>query len=106
MWIKYFPPYERISIDCIPYNLLISPIFDLNKHYNIVFGLYTKSQKFLYPPAKYDTQNISAMALFPVGNIQGTYKWLNLNMVQCIHHKKFTHLPIPTIIVRQVETLA
>ena len=48
---------------------------------------------------------IGAITLVPTGNLQGGYKILNLQTGKKITRRNWTHLPMPTEVIKRVNQL-
>eukprot|EP00957_Ditylum_brightwellii_P061194 4643419-Ditylum_brightwellii.AAC.1 len=51
-------------------------------------------------------RTIRAIALGPSMNMQGGYKFLNLESGEIINRRKFTELPMPESVIKKVEAFA
>lgn len=105
MWVNAFPPKSGVSETLSLRNIMTGMQFDYNKHCKYPFGAYGQAHE---EPDKTNTQDvwsIGAICLGPTGNLQGSYKFLNLQTGKLITRRKFTPLPIPQNVIDRVNTL-
>ena len=80
--------------------------FDFNKHCKVEIGAYVQVHKETSPMNSMKPRTIGAIALGATGNIQGSYRFLNLNTNKIITKMKFTEVPIPDYVIKWVEEIA
>ena len=85
--------------------IVIGVPFDYNKHCKWAFGTYGQMSKDPKPSNMQVGWSISAICLGPKGNLQGSYKFLNLRTSKMITHCGFTPLPMPQEVIDCVNRL-
>ena len=81
-------------------------MIDLNRHFQIEFGDYAEVHKHPKPKDTQKTHTEPAICIGPMGNIQGSYWFLNLRTGQHIKRRKLTPLPDPSQIIARIHELA
>ena len=105
MWINAFPPKGGVSETLSPRHIMTGQQFDYNKHCKWAFGEYGQTHEENNPPNSQAARAIGAICLGPTGNLQGSYKFLNLRTGQKITRRDFTPLPMPDEIIERVNEL-
>ena len=105
LWLNAFPPKGRVSEMMSPRMIVIGVPFDYNKHCKWAFGTYGQTSEEPEPSNMQVGQSISAICLGPKGNLQGSYKFLNLQTSKMIMHHGFTPLPMPQEVIDHVNRL-
>ena len=85
LWLNAFPAKNGVSDSLSPHLLMTGVPFDYNKHCKHAFGTYGQ----VHEDATDNTQiahAVSAICLGPTGNLQGSYKFLNLQTGKKIAH--------------------
>jgi hypothetical protein len=93
IWLNAFPPKDGVSSHISPRNIITGITFDYNKHCRAQFGSYVQTHK--EPATTSSTmqaRTLGAICLGPTGNLQGSYKFLNLRTGQRITRRKWTDL--------------
>ena len=72
---------------------------DYNQHCKIEFGAYAEAHEEPTPMDNMQTRAEPSICLGPVGNLQGSYKFLNLRTGTKIKRRKWTELPRPRNII-------
>ena len=106
-WINFFPPGGGISETISPQTIVTGQTPDFLKHCEAPFGSY--AQLHAEPEPTNDvmvSRTVGGICLRPLGNIQGTYKFLSLLTRQVINARSFTHLPMPDDVIQEVEKMA
>ena len=107
MWINFFPPVGGISEMLSPQAIITGLTPDFFKHCKAPFGSY--AQVHAEPEPKNDvmtSRTVGGICLGPLGNIQGTYKFLSVLTGQVIKARSFTPLPMPDDIIHAIENIA
>ena len=105
LWLNVFPPKGGVSDTISPRLILTGIPFDYNKHCKYVFGTYGQVHE---EPTPSNTQvgcTVGAICLGPKGNLQGSYKFMNLRTGKKITRWKFTPLPMPQEVIDRVNEL-
>ena len=89
-WLNCIPTkFSNYSTACITKDRVI----DYKIHYKHQFGKFvqvvTKTTNLIKVPRKID-----ALAAYPAGNKQGTWRYFNISRGKPISHKKDTNVPI------------
>jgi hypothetical protein len=106
MWLNFLAPKGRISNSLSPQAIVTGLSPNADKHCKIPFGGYT--QVYVDSPqgnSVMRSRTVGAISLGPVGNIQGTYKFMSLLTGRLIKAWLFTPLPMPEEVVTQVERM-
>jgi hypothetical protein len=105
MWINAFPPKGGVSGNISPRGILTGTQFDYTKHCKIPFGSYVQTHE---EPDITNTQAArtgGAICLGPTGNLQGSFKFLNLRTGRLITRRNWTSLPMPNEVIERVNAL-
>jgi hypothetical protein len=78
LWINAFPPKGGVSTNLSPRNIITGIQFDYHKHCKLQFGSYVQAHQEPSPTNTQAARTVGAICLGPTGNIQGSYKFLNL----------------------------
>jgi hypothetical protein len=92
-----------LSANLLPRKLVLRHKLDFKKHCKALFGSYCEARD---EPDRTNTmaaRSIPAIVLGPMGNLQETYKFLNLTTGKKVKRGLFTAYPIPDLIVKKVE---
>ena len=82
-----------------PITLITGIKLDYKKHCQLPFGYYVQAHEEPTPTNSPAVRTIRAITLIPIGNLQGGYKFLNLQTGKKITRRKWTHLPMPTEVI-------
>ena len=99
LWLNAFPLKGGVSDTVSPHNIMTGVPFDYQKHCKYAFGTYGQAHK---DPALTNSQvgqTVSAICFGPTGNLQGSYKFLNLVTGKKITRRGFTPLPMPQEVI-------
>eukprot|EP00957_Ditylum_brightwellii_P176820 13468791-Ditylum_brightwellii.AAC.1 len=105
MWLNAFPPKDRILQTLSPRAIMHGTTLDVSKHCTIPFGSYCQVHE---DPNHFNNmieQTTGAICLGPIGNLQGGYRFLNLNTGRCINRKQHTSLPMQADVIQQVKDM-
>jgi hypothetical protein len=106
MWLNFFAPKGGISNTLSPQAIVTGLSPNADKHCKIPLGGY--AQVYVDSPQGKSVmrlRTVGAISLGPVGNIQGTYKFMSLLTGRLINARSFTPLPMPEEVVTQVERM-
>jgi hypothetical protein len=78
IWLNAFPPKGGVSSHLSPRNINTSITFDYNKHCRAQFGSYIQTHEEPEPSSMMQARTLGAICLGPTGNLQDSYKFLNL----------------------------
>ena len=105
LWLNAFPPKGRVSEMISPRMIVIGVPFDYNKHCKWAFGTYGQTSEEPKPSNMQVGRSLDAICLGLKGNLQGSYKFLNLWTGKMILHCEFTPLPMPQEVIDCVNRL-
>jgi hypothetical protein len=105
LWINAFPPKGGVSFTLSPRNIMTGVAFDYNKHFQLPFGSYVQVHKDNNPTSSMAARTLGAICLGPTGNIQGSYKFLNLRTGKRITRRRWNSLPMPQQVIDRVNEL-
>ena len=105
MWINAFPPKGGVSTELSPRYIMTGIQFDYQKHCQLQFGSYVQAHEEPDPTNTQAARTVGAICLGPTGNMQGSYKFLNLRTGRRITRRKWTHLPMPQDVIDRVNEL-
>jgi hypothetical protein len=77
---------------------------DFNKHCHIEFGAYAQVHE--DHDNSMATRTVSAIALCPTGNDNGSYYFFNLHTGQLLTQSRWTELPMPEDVIAQVHKMS
>jgi hypothetical protein len=105
LWINAFPPKGDVSSSLSPRNIMTGIPFDYNKHCQLQFGSYVQVHEEPSPSSSMAARTVGAICLGPTGNIQGSYKFLNLRTGKRLTRRRWTSLPMPQEVIDRVNEL-
>ena len=102
--LNMFPPKGGIR-SMSPRTLMTGIKLDYKKHFQLPFGYYVQVHK--EPPSNNSPASwtIGAITLGPRGNLQSSYKVLNLQTGKKITRRNWTDLPMPIEVIKRVNQL-
>jgi hypothetical protein len=104
-WINAF--YKKMGLQGMsPRMFMTGEKFDYNKHCRIEVGAYAQVHEEPHPLNSMQPRTIGAIALGPARNLQGGYRFMNLNTGKVIIRRNFTKLPMPDDVIRRIEQMA
>jgi len=106
MWLNNFPAANGISDRFSPREILQHNKLDVKRHCLAPFGSYCEVHEDNAPTNSMKSRGLPAICLGPMGNIQGTYSFLNLSTGLVIKRRRFVELPAPDSVIQRVNTLA
>ena len=78
---------------------------DYSKHCRLPFGLYVQVHDEPSPTSSPTARTVGAITLGPTGILQGGYKFLNLRTGKKITRRNWTHLPMPSEVIKRVNQI-
>jgi Reverse transcriptase (RNA-dependent DNA polymerase) len=105
LWINAFPPKGGVSTNLSPRSIMTGIQFDFKKHCQLQFGSYVQAHEEPSPTNTQAARTVGAICLGPTGNLQGSYKFLNLRTGKRITRRSWTHLPMPQEVIDRVNEL-
>ena len=104
-WLNALPINSSMSSTISPRTLMTGITIDFRKHYKIEFGAYAKAHKKTFTQNLMQSHTETAICLWPTGNLQGYYWFLNLRTGRHIKRRTFTP-PVPARVIDRVHALA
>jgi hypothetical protein len=101
MWC--FPAKSGVSEMLSPRKIVYRHKLDFAKHCKLPFGTYCEVRD---DPTRTNTMancSTPAIVLSPMGNLQGTYKFLSLATVKKVKQCAFTPYPMPDLVIKKVK---
>jgi hypothetical protein len=87
LWINTSPPKGGVSSTLSPRKIMTGIQFDYNKHCKLQFGSYVQAHQEPSPTNTQAAHTVGAICLGPTGDIQGSYKFLNLRTGKRVTHR-------------------
>lgn len=104
-WLNAFPLKGSTSDVISPRTLITGVPIDFKKHCKLPFGAYVQAHQEPSPSSTQEPRTVGAICLGPTGNIQGSYRFLNLQTGKTINRRSWTHLPMPQEVIDRVNEL-
>ena len=104
-WLNAFPPKSGVSSTHSPCKIITGQQVEFKKHCKLPFGAYVQTHEEPTPSNTQQARTIGAIALGPTGNLQGSYKFLNLRSGKRITRRNWTQLPMPQEVIDRVNQL-
>lgn len=105
MWLNAFPPSGGVSENISPRWIMTGVQFDYTKHCKLPFGSYVQAHEEPSPSNTQAARTVGAICFGPTGNLQGSYKFLNLRTGRIITRRNWTDLPMPQEVIDRVNAL-
>jgi hypothetical protein len=102
-WLNAFPAKSGVSEMLSPREIVYRHKLDFAKHCKLPFGTYCKVHDDPTCTNTMATHSPPAIVLGPMGNLQGTYKFLSLATGKKVKQCAFTPYPMPDLIIKKVE---
>jgi hypothetical protein len=106
LWLNAFPPSSGVSKIYSPRTIMTGAMLDCSKHRKLPFGAYVETHEENKPTNNMKERTRAAICMGPPKNLQGSYKFLCLRTGRRITRKQFKELPMPTSVIKAVESLA
>ena len=106
MFLNAFPPNIGMSNTYIPRTIMTFKTLDWKKSCKLHFGAYVQVHRDINMTNTLEERTHGAVFLVPTGNLQGTYHLFLLRSGKKIARRKFTEVPTPTIVMKQVTAMA
>ena len=104
-WINAFPPKSGLSEINSPRKIITGQHVEYKKHCKLPFGAYVQAHEEPSPTNSQQARTVGAICLGPTGNLQGSYKFLNLRTGKRITRRNWTQLPMPKEVIDRVNQL-
>eukprot|EP00975_Prorocentrum_lima_P030772 6458618-Prorocentrum_lima.AAC.1 len=86
--------------------MLIGRKIDLNHEFKLGFGDYVQTHEDNEVINTMAARTMGAISLGPTGNVQGSYRFLNLSTWRLVTRRSWTALPIPREVVEMINNRA
>ena len=106
LWLIAFPSKSGVSQTLSPRVIVLRHRLDFKKHCRAPFGSYCKAHDEPTPTNNMSSRATPSIVLGPTGNLQGTYKFFNLETGKKIKRRQFTSYPMPDSVIAKVEGFA
>jgi hypothetical protein len=103
LWLNAFPTKSGVSETLSPREIVMRHTLDFKKHCKAVFGSYCETHDEPAPTNTMVSRSTPAIVLGLTGNLQGTYKFFNLETEKKIKCRQFTPYPMPDTVIKKVE---
>ena len=103
LWLNAFPTKSGVSETLSPREIVMRHTLDFKKHCKAVFGSYCETHDEPAPTNTMVSRSTPAIVLGLTGNLQGTYKFFNLETGKKIKRRQFTPYPMPDTVIKKVE---
>ena len=94
-----------ISDTLSPKTIMSGEILDYNKHLGLHIGKYCQVHEEDAPRNSQNPRTKGAISLGPSGNLQGGFKFMDLNTGKKIVRRSWDVIPIPDTVITRVNTL-
>ena len=106
LWLNVFPAKNGISREYCPCEIISGHRLDYKKHCQLDFGKYCKVHDEPTPLNGMKSRTYPCITLGTMGNLQGTYKFMDVNMGKKLKKRRWTAMPMPESVIRSVERIA
>ncbi len=106
LWLNASPIKSGVFATLSPQEIVLRHKLDFAKHCKAIFGSYCEAHNEPVPSNMMATRASPAIVLGPTGNLQGTYKLLNLAATgKKFKRHSFTVYLMPDSVIKQIEAL-
>ena len=103
-WLNAFPVLGGASWDLSPRTILTGQKVDYKRHCRFQFGEYAQTHE--EHNNSMNPRTVSALALQPVGNGQGSFYFLSVSTGRVLNRLHATALPMPDDIIDKIHRMA
>jgi hypothetical protein len=100
-WLNAFPVKTGISGVYSPQELLVRWHLDYNKHCRVLPGTYCEVHDEPVPSNTMTRRTHTAIAMGPLGNLQGSVKFICLTTGRILKQREFTPYPMPDQVIKR-----
>ena len=104
-WINAFPPKGGMSRTMSPRTIMTGTHPNYKSDCRLAFGAYVQAHQEPSPSNSQEARTVGAICLGLSGNIQGSFKFLNLATGRKITCQRWTLLPIPQEVINCMNQL-
>eukprot|EP00957_Ditylum_brightwellii_P023206 1751211-Ditylum_brightwellii.AAC.1 len=105
MWFNTFPPKSGVSTTLSPRAIITGTILNIKNQCCIPFEVYTQICKEESNSVATES-TLGTICLGPVGNVQGTYKFMSLRASKLIIRGDSSEIPATQDIIKRVAQIA
>eukprot|EP00957_Ditylum_brightwellii_P037908 2866673-Ditylum_brightwellii.AAC.1 len=105
MGLNVFPPKNGVLLTLSPKAIITGTVLNLKHHCRLPFGAYAQTHEEGSNSVTTEC-TLGAICFSPVGNIQGSYKFMSLQTGKLIARQNFDELPATRNIIQRVGELA
>ena len=105
LWINAFPPKGGVSASISPRTFITGVKLDYNCHCKLAFGAYAQVHEENLPTNSQQARTLGAICLGPSGNLQGGYKFMNLQIGNKLTRRMWMALSMPQEVIDRVNKL-
>jgi hypothetical protein len=103
-WLHSFPRVDGVSNHMSPREIMTGQRLDYARHCRFEYGEYIQTHE------QHDSSmtpcTIGALALWPTGNVQGTWYFMSLSTGRVLKQNHATQLPMPHEVIDTVHRMA
>ena len=104
-WLNSIPHNDSIIPNICSKAIVVGTYPDYNKHCKLAFGSYTHVHNTRTITNTMASRTSPAIALGPVSNLQGSYRFFCLETKRIVIRRQFTELPLPKSVIYQINKL-
>jgi hypothetical protein len=103
--LNFIPMKGGVSDTLSPKTIMSRETIDYNKHLSLQLGQYCQVHKEDNPHNSQIARTKGTISLGPIGNIQGGFKFMDLNSGKKIVHRSWDVIPMPDLVIDRVNAL-
>ena len=103
-WLNAFPVLGGTLRDLSPRTILMGQKVDYKRHCRFQFGEYAQTHK--EHNNSMNPRTVGALALRPVGNVQGSFYFLSVTTGRVLNRLHATALPMPDDVIDKIHRMA
>ena len=103
LWLNDFPAKTGISREYLPCGIISGHRLDYKKHCQLYYGEYVKVHDEPTPLNGVKLHTRPCIPLGPIGNLQGTCKFMDVRMKMKLKERLWTHMLMPDTVIKRVE---
>jgi hypothetical protein len=105
LWLNALPVKSGVSQTLSPREIVVRHKLTFKDHCKGTFGSFCYAHDEPFPTNSMISRTSPAIILGPTGNLQGTYKMLNLDTGAKVKRRKWIPHPMPDSVIKQVERM-
>jgi hypothetical protein len=103
--LNFFPTKGGVSDTLSPKTIMSGETLDYKKHLSLQLGQYCQVHEEDNPQNSQIARTKGAISLGPSGNLQGGFKFMDLNSGNKIVHRSWDIIPMPDLVIDRVNAL-